>query len=34
MPVPLQSLVATTAATLAVQTGLAGGVPVTLARSK
>ncbi|MFF7559304.1 bi-domain-containing oxidoreductase [Streptomyces pseudovenezuelae] len=34
MPVPLQSLVATTAATLAVQAGLAGGVPVTLARSK
>lgn len=34
MPVPLESLVATTAATLAVQTGLAGGVPVTLARSK
>ncbi|WP_330324204.1 bi-domain-containing oxidoreductase [Streptomyces pseudovenezuelae] len=34
MPVPLRSLVATTAATLAVQTGLAGGVPVTLARSK
>ncbi|MBP5870355.1 bi-domain-containing oxidoreductase [Streptomyces scabiei] len=32
MPVPLQSLVATTAATLAVQAGLAGGVPVTLAR--
>jgi predicted dehydrogenase len=32
MPVPLESLVATTAATLAVQTGLAGGVPVTLAR--
>ncbi|MDX2531741.1 bi-domain-containing oxidoreductase [Streptomyces scabiei] len=31
MPVPLQSLVATTAATLAVQAGLAGGVPVTLA---
>ncbi|MFD0417343.1 bi-domain-containing oxidoreductase [Streptomyces sp. NPDC127108] len=31
MPVPLQSLVATTAATLAVQTGLAGGAPVTLA---
>jgi predicted dehydrogenase len=31
MPVPLQSLVATTAATLAVQTGLADGVPVTLA---
>ncbi|MEU9171213.1 bi-domain-containing oxidoreductase [Streptomyces sp. NPDC048420] len=34
MPVPLESLVATTAATLAVQTGLSGGVPVTLARSK
>ncbi|MEX1657292.1 bi-domain-containing oxidoreductase [Streptomyces pseudovenezuelae] len=34
MPVPLQSLVATTAATLAVQAGLAGGVPVTLAGSK
>ncbi|MFF5183173.1 bi-domain-containing oxidoreductase [Streptomyces sp. NPDC000345] len=33
MPVPLESLVATTAATLAVQAGLAGGVPVTLARS-
>nr|WP_237330516.1 bi-domain-containing oxidoreductase [Streptomyces sp. BA2] len=33
MPVPLESLVATTAATLAVQTGLAGGVPVTLARA-
>ncbi|MFD5593287.1 bi-domain-containing oxidoreductase [Streptomyces griseorubiginosus] len=32
MPTPLQSLVATTAATLAVQAGLAGGVPVTLAR--
>ncbi|MER5437860.1 bi-domain-containing oxidoreductase [Streptomyces sp. NPDC002790] len=31
MPVPLESLVATTAATLAVQAGLAGGVPVTLA---
>ncbi|MGI5193277.1 bi-domain-containing oxidoreductase [Streptomyces sp. CA-288835] len=31
MPVPLQSLVATTAATLAVQTGLAAGAPVTLA---
>ncbi|MFE4621623.1 bi-domain-containing oxidoreductase [Streptomyces mirabilis] len=30
MPVPLHSLVATTAATLAVQTGLAGGAPVTL----
>ncbi|NGO43861.1 bi-domain-containing oxidoreductase [Streptomyces ureilyticus] len=34
MPVPLESLVATTAATLAVQTGLAGGVPVTLARTR
>jgi len=33
MPVPLESLVATTAATLAVQTGLAGGAPVTLARA-
>ncbi|WP_353946588.1 bi-domain-containing oxidoreductase [Streptomyces sp. HUAS MG91] len=31
MPVPLESLAATTAATLAVQTGLAGGAPVTLA---
>ncbi|WBB61727.1 bi-domain-containing oxidoreductase [Streptomyces sp. WMMC500] len=31
MPVPLPSLVATTAATLAVRTGLAGGAPVTLA---
>ncbi|MFF1695168.1 bi-domain-containing oxidoreductase [Streptomyces sp. NPDC058257] len=31
MPVPLESLVATTAATLAVRTGLAGGAPVTLA---
>ncbi|MFE0900434.1 Gfo/Idh/MocA family protein, partial [Streptomyces smyrnaeus] len=31
MPVPLQSLVATTAATLAVRTALAGGAPVTLA---
>ncbi|MET7656802.1 Gfo/Idh/MocA family oxidoreductase, partial [Streptomyces sp. NPDC005486] len=31
MPVPLESLVATTAATLAVQAGLVGGVPVTLA---
>ncbi|GGS24265.1 oxidoreductase [Streptomyces humidus] len=30
MPVPLESLVATTAATLAVQAGLAGGAPVTL----
>ncbi|MEW1926080.1 bi-domain-containing oxidoreductase [Streptomyces sp. NPDC088360] len=34
MPVPLESLVATTAATLAVQTGLAGGAPVTLARAR
>ncbi|WP_079141571.1 bi-domain-containing oxidoreductase [Streptomyces sp. LUP30] len=34
MPVPLESLVATTAATLAVQTALAGGAPVTLARSR
>ncbi|MFD6168708.1 bi-domain-containing oxidoreductase [Streptomyces coeruleorubidus] len=34
MPVPLQSLVATTAATLAVQPGLAGGAPVTLARPR
>ncbi|MET7351310.1 bi-domain-containing oxidoreductase [Streptomyces mirabilis] len=33
MPVPLESLVATTSATLAVQTGLAGGAPVTLART-
>ncbi|MEU6621307.1 bi-domain-containing oxidoreductase [Streptomyces litmocidini] len=31
MPVPLESLVATTAATLAVQAGLATGVPVKLA---
>ncbi|GAA2066398.1 bi-domain-containing oxidoreductase [Streptomyces albiaxialis] len=31
MPVPLESLVATTAATLAVRTGLAAGAPVTLA---
>ncbi|MGW0965730.1 bi-domain-containing oxidoreductase [Streptomyces sp. NPDC002516] len=31
MPVPLESLVATTAATLAVQAGLAAGAPVTLA---
>ncbi|MGW2613405.1 bi-domain-containing oxidoreductase [Streptomyces sp. NPDC001500] len=30
MPVPLESLVATTTATLAVQTALAGGAPVTL----
>ncbi|MDF2265169.1 bi-domain-containing oxidoreductase [Streptomyces coacervatus] len=34
MPVPLESLVATTAATLAVQTGLAGGAPVTLERAR
>ncbi|MGW3123201.1 bi-domain-containing oxidoreductase [Streptomyces sp. NPDC001107] len=34
MPVPLQSLVATTAATLAVQTGLAGGAPVTLENTR
>ncbi|QOV34973.1 bi-domain-containing oxidoreductase [Streptomyces ferrugineus] len=34
MPVPLRSLVATTAATLAVQTGLAGGAPVTLAGAR
>ncbi|MCQ4042794.1 bi-domain-containing oxidoreductase [Streptantibioticus rubrisoli] len=34
MPVPLESLVATTAATLAVQAGLAGGAPVTLARAR
>ncbi|MFI0264074.1 bi-domain-containing oxidoreductase [Streptomyces sp. NPDC017056] len=33
MPVPLDSLAATTAATLAVQAGLAGGTPVTLART-
>ncbi|WP_406451199.1 bi-domain-containing oxidoreductase [Streptomyces sp. NBC_01622] len=33
MPVPLESLVATTAATLAVRAGLAGGAPVTLART-
>ncbi|MEV6497683.1 bi-domain-containing oxidoreductase [Streptomyces prunicolor] len=33
MPVPLESLVATTAATLAVQAGLAGDAPVTLART-
>ncbi|MFI6644916.1 bi-domain-containing oxidoreductase [Streptomyces sp. NPDC050504] len=33
MPVPLESLVATTAATLAVQSGLAAGAPVTLART-
>ncbi|MFE9095777.1 bi-domain-containing oxidoreductase [Streptomyces sp. NPDC007264] len=34
MPVPLESLVSTTAATLAVQAGLAGGAPVTLARTR
>ncbi|MGA5899315.1 bi-domain-containing oxidoreductase [Streptomyces venetus] len=34
MPVPLESLVATTAATLAVQASLAGGAPVTLARTR
>ncbi|MFD9561621.1 bi-domain-containing oxidoreductase [Streptomyces sp. NPDC059994] len=34
MPVPLESLVATTAATLAVQSGLVGGAPVTLARAR
>ncbi|MFD7906191.1 bi-domain-containing oxidoreductase [Kitasatospora sp. NPDC059747] len=34
MPVPLESLVATTAATLAVQTGLSGGVPVALERAR
>ncbi|MEU1179614.1 bi-domain-containing oxidoreductase [Streptomyces sp. NPDC005820] len=34
MPVPLQSLVATTAATLAVQAGLVGGAPVTLAGAR
>ncbi|MFI9155639.1 bi-domain-containing oxidoreductase [Streptomyces sp. NPDC053367] len=34
MPVPLQSLVATTAATLAVPAGLAGGAPVTLAGAR
>ena len=33
MPVPLESLVATTAATLAVRAGLADGAPVTLART-
>ncbi|MET8545187.1 bi-domain-containing oxidoreductase [Kitasatospora sp. NPDC004799] len=33
MPVPLESLVATTAATLAVQASLGGGAPVALARS-
>ncbi|MFJ8389425.1 bi-domain-containing oxidoreductase [Streptomyces sp. NPDC094438] len=34
MPVPLESLVATTAATLAVQASLVGGAPVTLARAR
>lgn len=34
MPVPLESLVATTAATLAVQAGLASGAPVTLERTR
>ncbi|MGW6055570.1 bi-domain-containing oxidoreductase [Streptomyces sp. NPDC055189] len=34
MPVSLESLVATTAATLAVQTGLAGGAPVALTRTR
>ncbi|MGW2815686.1 bi-domain-containing oxidoreductase [Streptomyces sp. NPDC001415] len=34
MPVPLESLVATTSVTLAVQAGLAGGAPVTLARAR
>ncbi|WP_413798229.1 bi-domain-containing oxidoreductase [Streptomyces iranensis] len=34
MPVPLESLVATTTATLAVRAGLAGGAPVTLARAR
>ncbi|MFE0205393.1 bi-domain-containing oxidoreductase [Streptomyces sp. NPDC058985] len=34
MPVPLESLVATTTATLAVQTSLAGGAPVTLAAAR
>ncbi|MFG3498282.1 bi-domain-containing oxidoreductase [Streptomyces sp. NPDC047928] len=34
MPVPLESLVATTAATLAVRTGLAGGAPVALAGAR
>ncbi|MFE3020722.1 bi-domain-containing oxidoreductase [Streptomyces sp. NPDC059256] len=34
MPMPLESLVATTAATLAVQTSLAGGAPVTLASGR
>ncbi|MCM2393705.1 bi-domain-containing oxidoreductase [Streptomyces albipurpureus] len=34
MPVPLESLVATTAATLAVQDSLVGGAPVTLAGTR
>ncbi|EPH44205.1 hypothetical protein STRAU_2645 [Streptomyces aurantiacus JA 4570] len=34
MPVPLESLVATTTATLAVRAALAGGAPVTLARAR
>ncbi|MFF3054993.1 bi-domain-containing oxidoreductase [Streptomyces sp. NPDC057909] len=34
MPVPLESLAATTAATLAVQAGLAAGTPVTLERPR
>ncbi|MFI1104441.1 bi-domain-containing oxidoreductase [Streptomyces melanogenes] len=34
MPVPLESLIATTAATLAVQASLTGGAPVTLARAR
>ncbi|MGV9882065.1 bi-domain-containing oxidoreductase [Streptomyces sp. NPDC003006] len=34
MPVPLPSLIATTAATLAVRTGLAGGAPVTLTSAR
>ena len=34
MPVPLESLAATTTATLAVRTALASGVPVTLAGAR
>ncbi|MCH0571605.1 bi-domain-containing oxidoreductase [Streptomyces sp. MUM 136J] len=34
MPIPLESLATTTAATLAVQAGLAGGAPVTLATAR
>ncbi|WP_338673473.1 bi-domain-containing oxidoreductase [Streptomyces sp. SCSIO 30461] len=34
MPVPLESIAATTAATLAVRAGLAGGAPVTLGRAR